>query len=162
MERHALTDVLATHNVPDMKQTEPRAALASEALVAMMIAAGHLVRDLNSLCETAGITHDQYNVLRILRGAGPEGLPRGDIADRLISRAPDVTRLLDRLERRGSIRRGVHPSNRRLSIATITREGLALLEKLDGRIAEEQARVTAGMTKAELESLRDTCRGLVK
>jgi MarR family 2-MHQ and catechol resistance regulon transcriptional repressor len=139
-----------------------RAELASEALVALMVAAGHLTRDLNTQCEKHGITHDQYNVLRILRGVHPDGHPRGEISNRLITRAPDVTRMLDRLERRGLIKRGWDPSNRRLSIATITRDGLTLLQKVDALVVAEQARVTEGLTRADLESLRATCRSLLR
>jgi MarR family 2-MHQ and catechol resistance regulon transcriptional repressor len=142
--------------------TDARSQLVSEALVAMLVAAGHLTRDLNTACEKHGITHDQYNVLRILRGVHPDGHPRSEISNRLISRAPDVTRMLDRLERRGLVKRGWDPSNRRLSIATITRDGLALLQKVDQLVDAEQARATADLTKAVLEALRAISRSLQK
>ena len=138
------------------------APLVSEALVALMVASGHITRELNIVCEEHGITHDQYNVLRILRGIHPEGHPRGDIAARMITRAPDVTRMLDRLEERGLVRRGQHPGNRRLSIATITRTGLQLLQKVDAPLAAEQARFAAGLSVADLQTLRRICRMLTK
>ncbi len=72
----------------------------------------------------------QYNVLRILRGT-PEGLPCGEIGNRMITRDPDVTRLLDRLERRKLIQRARHSEDRRTVMAQITREGLNVLAKLD-------------------------------
>jgi DNA-binding MarR family transcriptional regulator len=135
-----------------------RTALAGEALVALMKAALSLVRDLDAACQQHGITHDQYNVLRILRGVFPEGHPRGEISARLISRAPDVTRMLDRLESRKLIRRGWHPSNRRLSIATITEEGLALLKDVDQLILQEHGRYTAGVPDEDLALLRRVCQ----
>ena len=146
-----------------MKTREPaaRMSLAGEALVAMMTAAGSLLRDLDAACRTQGITHDQYNVLRILRGVHPEGHPRGEISARLISRAPDVTRMLDRLERRGLVRRGWHPKNRRLSMATITDEGLALLAQVDVLIGREHARHTRGLSRAELAGLRRVCQRML-
>ena len=79
--------------------------LTVESFVGLLFAAGHVLRKLEQVCATHGITHTQYNVLRILRGIHPNGHPRCDIADRLISRAPDVTRILDRLDQQGLIER---------------------------------------------------------
>jgi DNA-binding MarR family transcriptional regulator len=143
------------------RTTTSRAAAAGDALVALMVAAGSLVRDLDSACQEHGITHDQYNVLRILRGVYPSGHPRGEIAARLISRAPDVTRMLDRLVTRGWVERGWDPDNRRLSIATITRKGLELLGNVDQLIAREHARYTHALTDGDLATLRRLCQRLV-
>jgi DNA-binding MarR family transcriptional regulator len=154
-----LTDVLSTHIVVTMTR-DSHTQLVSDAVVALMSAGAHITRDLNAVCEDHGITHDQYNVLRILRGVHPEGHPRVEIASRLISRAPDVTRMLDRLERRGLVRRGWHPTNRRLSMASITRNGLALLDKVDVHIEQAQARFTEGTSVTDLQHLRRICRGL--
>ena len=134
-----------------------RAALVGEALVALMVAAGALVRDLDTACQQHDLTHDQYNVLRILRGVYPAGHPRGEISARLISRAPDVTRMLDRLVKKGLVQRGWDAKNRRLSIATITPRGLALLTEVDQSIVREQARYTAGMSLEDLAALRRLC-----
>src|SRR5688572_22623095 len=106
--------------------SDTRTKLQSGALVAMLVTAGVLERELDAACQEEGITHDQYNVLRILRGAPSEGHPRGEISSRMINRAPDVTRMIDRLSRRGLVARGWHPENRRLSMTTITKEGRAL------------------------------------
>ncbi len=135
-----------------------RATLAGDALVSLMIAAGSLVRDLDAACQQHGITHDQYNVLRILRGVYPDGHPRGEISARLISRAPDVTRMLDRLVNRKLVERGSHPTNRRLSVATITEKGLALLREVDKRILVEHARYTEGVSDEDLATLRRLCQ----
>lgn len=138
-----------------------RAALAGDALVALMVAAGGLVRDLDAACQQHGLTHDQYNVLRILRGAHPAGHPRGEISARLISRAPDVTRMLDRLVAKGFVDRGWDPRNRRLSIATVTERGLSLLAEVDRSIAREHARYTEGLTDEDLGTLRRLCQRML-
>jgi DNA-binding MarR family transcriptional regulator len=124
----------------------------------MMVAAGALVRDLDAACQQHGLTHDQYNVLRILRGVYPAGHPRGEIAARLISRAPDVTRMLDRLVSKGLVERGWDPKNRRLSIATVTAKGLALLADIDQLIVREHARYTDGVADGDLVALRRLCQ----
>jgi DNA-binding MarR family transcriptional regulator len=132
-----------------------------EAMVSLLVAAGHLTQRINDLCREHGITHDQYNILRILRGVHPEGHPRCEIASRLMSRSPDVTRLIDRLERAGLVRRGWGPENRRHSIATITAEGLAVLEAIDPGLRAVGQELTAGLSLQELEQLSRTCNRLV-
>ena len=87
------------------------------------------------LLKTEDLSATQYNVLRILRGS-PEGLPCGEIATRMITRDPDVTRLLDRMEKRGLISRSRDNKDRRTVIGRITPEGLKLLARLDEPIQE--------------------------
>jgi len=87
------------------------------------------------LLKTEDLSTTQYNVLRILRGS-PEGLPCGEIASRMITRDPDVTRLLDRMEKRGLISRSRDNKDRRTVIGRITPEGLKLLARLDEPIQE--------------------------
>jgi DNA-binding MarR family transcriptional regulator len=135
--------------------------LASEAFVALLRVAGRLLHDLNAACAEHDITHDQYNVLRILRGVHPQGHPRYEIAARLVSRAPDVTRLLDRLEKRGLVARGWHPENRRLSIARITPAGLALLAAVDPRIDQVAAAYTAHLSETEWRQLGRACQRML-
>jgi DNA-binding MarR family transcriptional regulator len=89
-----------------------------------------LSRGLVGVLKSEDVSPTQYNVLRILRGA-PDGLPCGEIASRMITRDPDVTRLLDRLEKRGLISRGRETRDRRMVLARITPEGLKLLARLD-------------------------------
>ena len=93
------------------------------------------------LYEPYGLTSQQYNVLRILRGARPEALPTMEIAERMIERAPGITRLLDRLEGKGLVRRRRDPDDRRCVRCTVTDRGLALLAELDGSVdqADEAA-----------------------
>jgi DNA-binding MarR family transcriptional regulator len=135
---------------------------ADEAVVSLLVAAGQLGQRMNDLCRRHGITHDQYNILRILRGVHPEGHPRYEIAKRLISRAPDVTRLIDRLERQGLVERKWAPENRRHSIATITRAGLDLLTEIDPELDTLQREAVDGLTEQELEVFSRTCDHLAR
>ena len=96
----------------------------------IMRTADILSRGLIRVLKTEDVSSTQYNVLRILRGA-PEGLACGEIASRMITRDPDVTRLLDRLEKRGLISRCRETKDRRTVMARITPEGLKLLGRLD-------------------------------
>lgn len=123
------------------------------AFVGMLVAAGHTLQKLEEVCSRHGITHTQYNVLRILRGVHPDGHPRFEIAERLITRAPDVTRLLDRLERQGLIERTWSTNNRRHSIARITRKGLDLLRVLDPEVQKVRATLLARLSDEQLQQL---------
>lgn len=96
----------------------------------LMRTADLLSRGLVQLMKSEDISSTQYNVLRILRGS-PEGLPCGEIGARMITRDPDITRLLDRLEKRNLITRWRDASDRRTVLSKITREGLSLLERMD-------------------------------
>ena len=130
---------------------------AEEALVSLLVAAGRYGQRLNDLCREYEITHDQYNILRILRGVHPDGHPRFEIANRLVSRAPDVTRLIDRLVKQGLVERGWSPENRRHSIARITDAGLELLAAIDPDLDALQREVTAGLTREELATFTRVC-----
>jgi DNA-binding MarR family transcriptional regulator len=105
-----------------------------EALLSLLVAA-HTLNDLmDELCEMHRITHPQYNVLRILRGTHPGGHARCEIARRMIDRAPDVTRLVDRLQARGLVRRSRGKDDRRQVLASITAKGLKLLARMQPEI----------------------------
>lgn len=101
-----------------------------EAVLSLLVAADVINRELESRCEQYGITAAQYNVLRILRGVHPAGHPRSEIIVRMIHVAPDVTRLIDRLERLELATRGKSDTDGRLSLTFITEKGLALLAKM--------------------------------
>ena len=130
------------------------------AFVGLLVVAERFSLQLEAVCERHGLTHTQYNLLRILRGAPPEGHPRYEIANRLISRAPDVTRLLDRLDRQGLIERGWAPDNRRLSVARITDKGRALLAAVDPEVAVLQDTLLTPLTRAQTEALAATLDAL--
>jgi len=121
-------------------------SVATEAFVGLVVAADHVTQLFEAVCKRHGITVDQYNVLRILRGVYPGGHPRSEVTRRLMRRAPDVSRLLDRLQRRHLVERSRSMEDRRLSVARITKSGLALLERIDPEkeIAEKNAMAPLG------------------
>jgi DNA-binding MarR family transcriptional regulator len=105
--------------------------LEDRLFVAILAAADGLSLEAEQLLKSAGLTSAQYNVLRILRGAEPIGLACRAIADRMISHDPDMTRLLDRMEKRGLITRERHTGDRRVVLTRVTSQGLAMLKSLD-------------------------------
>ena len=108
-----------------------------------------------ALLRAADLSFAQYNVLRILRGAGAGGLPCGEIAARMVNRDPDITRLLDRLESRDLVRRSRDEQDRRVVVADITAAGLAVLKPLDGPVARVHRDQLAHMSREQLESLAE-------
>jgi DNA-binding MarR family transcriptional regulator len=117
-----------------IKQTAPMSPRAS-AMLNLIVAASRVEHGLEQLMEPYGITRRQYNVLRILRGAISEGHPRSEVAARMADRAPDVTRLIDRLVQLGYAERLRGTIDKRESIAKITLKGLNVLKKLDPLVA---------------------------
>ena len=125
---------------------------AEEAFVGVLRTANLLLRLSAGLLEAHGLTPQQYNVLRILRGAGGE-LPTLDVADRLIEQTPGITRLLDRLEAKGLVRRQRCAKDRRRHLCRITDEGTRLLEALDVPTTENAERCLKGLTRADQQAL---------
>jgi len=115
----------------EIKQRLPFPTPAQEAVVGLIRTVDVLRRTLAAVVEPAGITLQQYNVLRILRGAGRDGIPTLEIAARMIEQTPGITRLLDRLERKALARRARCPRDRRQVLCTITPGGAHLLGRLD-------------------------------
>ena len=134
---------------------------AQKAMVSMLVAAGRLAQALDDVCAGHGVTHDQYNVLRILRGAHPQGHPRFAIGERLMNRAPDVTRLLDRLARDGLVERSRSDEDRRLSISTVTPAGLELLRELDPEILAVHERFARRLKAKEVAEVARLCEKLL-
>ncbi|HMA16962.1 MAG TPA: MarR family transcriptional regulator [Thermoanaerobaculia bacterium] len=112
-----------------------------------------LRRVLSECTEAGGITLQQYNVLRILRGAGEEGLPTLEIAGRMIERAPGVTRLIDRLEKKGFAERRRCSPDRRQILCFITEAGLRILAKLDGPVASAEEAFAQAIGKTMVRRL---------
>ena len=141
----------------ELKQRKPFPSIGAEALLSVLRTAAVLEHQLTETLKPYGITHTQYNVLRILRGAGTEGLCGREIAERMVSRVPDVSRLLDRMEEAGLIGRERDPGDRRHVTARITRKGLAMLEQASPQLeVVERARVgqvPAGRLKELVEVL---------
>jgi DNA-binding MarR family transcriptional regulator len=113
-----------------------------------------LSRGLVKVLKSEDLSPTQYNVLRILRGA-PEGLPCGEIADRMITRDPDITRLLDRLEKRALISRCRESKDRRMVMARITPEGLKLLERLDKPVETAHRKQLGHLGQERLRALKE-------
>jgi len=113
-----------------------------------------LSRGLVRVLKTEDLSPTQYNVLRILRGT-PEGLPCGEIAARMITRDPDVTRLLDRLDKRSLISRCRETEDRRMVMARITPDGLKVLGRLDRLVVETHRRQLAHLGKDRLQALTE-------
>lgn len=113
-----------------------------------------LSRGLIPVIKAEGLSSTQYNVLRILRGS-PEGLPCGEIASRMITRDPDVTRLLDRMEKRGLISRSREAKDRRTVVAQITPEGLKLLNRLDEPVVAAHRRLLGHLGRERLRALTE-------
>ncbi len=105
-----------------------------EALLSLLVAANTLNDLMDEFCERHRITRPQYNVLRILRGVHPQGHPRCEIARRMIDRAPDVTRLVDRLQARGLVKRARGNDDQRQAMTSITAKGLKLLARMQPEI----------------------------
>lgn len=103
----------------------------AHAFLAVVVVAEHFSQAAGDLLMRHGITAEQYNVLRNLAGIHPQAYSRREIASRLVRKSPDVTRLLDRVEREGLVERSIGSDDRRLSLARITRDGLALLDRVD-------------------------------
>ena len=127
--------------------------LESHIFVALLKAADSLSQEAEQLIKSAGLTMAQYNVLRILRGAEPEGLLCRGISERMISRDPDMTRLLDRMENRKLITRHRQKEDRRVVKTRVTEEGLALLQKLDQPVRELHKHQFRHMSGTRLKAL---------
>lgn len=137
----------------ELRQRRPFPSPQAEALVGLLRTADLVRREATALFDAHGLTLQQYNVLRILRGAGPEGLPTLEIAARMIEVAPGITRLLDRLERKDLVQRLRCPKDRRQVLCSITPAGLALLARLDEPVASSDARLLGGLTPERLAQL---------
>ena len=128
------------------------ASLEESAFLEMLRATDQLSRGLVPLLKAEELSPTQYNVLRILRGA-PPGLPCGEIGQRMITRDPDITRLLDRLEKRGLIARSRDLKDRRMVLARITPEGLQMLDRLDGPVQEGHRKQLGHLGPERLKAL---------
>ncbi|HKN26233.1 MAG TPA: MarR family transcriptional regulator [Candidatus Acidoferrum sp.] len=123
--------------------------------MAILKAADSLSQEAEQLIKAAGLTSAQYNVLRILRGAQPDGLLCRGISERMISRDPDITRLLDRMESHKLILRERQTEDRRVIKTRITPEGLKLLKKLDRPVHELHKNQFRHMSPAQLKQLAE-------
>lgn len=139
----------------EIKQTKPFGSPGEEALLNVMRTAAVLEHMLAEALKPYGVTPTQYNALRILRGAGAEGLCRNEIRDRMIKSVPDATRLLDRLEQAGLARRHRSDSDRRFVTACITDQGLDLLDRIDRPLNEMFEARLGHLSRSDLRTLSE-------
>lgn len=120
----------------ELRQSQPFESAEVEAYLALQRTAEQLSGELAELLKGSALSPTQYNALRILRGAGADGLHCSAIHERMVTRDSDITRLLDRLEKQGLVTRWRSASDRRVVMARITESGLAQLTALDRPVAE--------------------------
>ena len=137
----------------DQKPPENFRSREQQATLGLLRTADAVKRSLAQVIEPHGITPQQYNVLRILRGAGPAGLPTLTIGERMVEQTPGVTRLVDRLERKGLVARTPCPDDRRRVFCRITEKGLELLTELDEPVNRWDAQAVSALAPADLASL---------
>jgi DNA-binding MarR family transcriptional regulator len=128
-----------------------------EAVLSVIVAANTLNERMDRICEGYKITRAQYNVLRILRGAYPGGHARCDIACRMLDRASDVTRLVDRLQMRRLVKRSRGSEDQRQAVTVITAKGIKLLEDMHPRVEAEGKEILALLSDDECRELSRLC-----
>jgi DNA-binding MarR family transcriptional regulator len=137
----------------ELKQTKPFASLEQEVHLSVLRTAAVLERRFAQVLKPHGLTLTQYNVLRILRGAGDQGLCRNEVGERLLREVPDVTRLLDRMKALKLIRRQRSSEDRRLVRTHITQKGLTTLDEIDGCVRAMHCNQLAHLGQDRLRDL---------
>ena len=137
----------------EIQQSKPFNNLEDEAAVALQRTADRLQWRLSEMLKTFGLSPTQYNALRILRGAGDQGRSCSEIAERMINHDPDITRLVDRLERRGLVARSREGRDRRVITTRITPAGLDLLATLDGPLEQFGKKLLGPLGEQRLRTL---------
>lgn len=140
----------------ELKQGRPFAGPAEEALLNIVRTADAIQREIAEVLKPLGLTPTQYNVLRILRGAGEEGRTCGEVGERMVTRDPDVTRMVDRLVARGLIARQRAQDDRRVVLTKITPQGLRLLDQAEGPIGASREKQFGHIGKERLQALIET------
>jgi DNA-binding MarR family transcriptional regulator len=150
----------------EIRQSKPFRSIEEESLVALILTTDLVVRRLAEVIEPSGITHQQYNVLRILRGSHPEPLPTLEIAARMIEQTPGITRLIDRLEAKGLVTRERGSDDRRCVYCAITPAGHDMLAGLERPVRQVAKTAFAGLDEvkqrrllAALDAVRAAVRG---
>jgi DNA-binding MarR family transcriptional regulator len=143
-----------------IQQTKPFDGPAHEAMLNLFIAGAHVRRAIEQVCRSYDLQFSHYNVLRILRGAHPDGYARCDIIDRMLDPSPDVTRLMDKLEDLGCVSRRRSETDRRVTLHFITEDGVALLEEIDPDIQAVQDDFAASVSERDLAHLSRICEGI--
>ncbi|MGI8769925.1 MAG: MarR family transcriptional regulator [Acidobacteriaceae bacterium] len=139
----------------EIKQTQPFASLEEEALLNMERTLDYLRRQVQQTLRPQGLTTTQYNALRILRGAGGEGMTCSELGNRLVTSDPDITRLLDRLARQKLVRRRRDLRDRRVVLTEISDEGLLQLEMITPALDARVRQILQHLGRERLELLID-------
>ena|SRR6201997_4951146 len=137
----------------EIRQTRPFESPAQEAILSLFRTTDMLQRMFSKIVEPHGISLQQYNVLRILRGAGKQGIPTLDIADRMVEQTPGITRLLDKLEAKQLVRRERCPEDRRQVLCWITGRGLRLVAQIDKPAVSTGSKAMEPLSAGALRSL---------
>ena len=137
----------------EIKQRKPFESLQAEVYLNLVRTTDALTRGVEDILKLAGLTHAQYNVLRILKGAGEHGLCCREIGDRMITRDPDITRLVDRMERRRLVARSRDSRDRRVITVRVTAEGLKTLKDLEAPLAAYNRKLLVHMSEDDLHQL---------
>ena len=137
----------------EIQQRRAFTSIQEEALLSVFVTGDLLSRGLHEMLRTHGLTLAQYNVLRILRGAGKDGLPLMKVARRMIVRYPNITRLTDRLETEGWIRRERSTRDRRVVRTFVSATGLEMLSRINGEIDQLTCHLMRGAEIDQLERL---------
>lgn len=137
----------------ELKQKRPFRTLRQEAQLNIVRTANVLSDQFEQMLKPHGITGTQYNVLRILRGAEPDGLCRNEVSQRLLNRMPDATRLLDRMEEAGLVTRQRSDSDRRLVRTHITKKGRSLVDSLDEAADVQHEEALGHLSEQQLGTL---------
>ncbi len=153
MRFHARTQLLAVASLAELIKQDRFASPAHEAMLNVMVTHSWITSALAETMAEQDLTLAQYNVLRILRGAHPEPVPCSYIGSRLIDRTPDVTRLLDRLQRVGLIERQRAEHDRRVVEVGITQKGLERLDRLQEPIENVTTRLLGGLAEEDQRHL---------
>ena len=140
-----------------IKQTKEFESSAHEAMLGVLVAASELRERTERVCKEHGVGSSHYNVLRILRGAPKEGYSRGDIIERMLDPAPDVTRLIDMLSEKGLVRRERCEHDRRRTLHWITDAGAALLDDMHDEIVGVHTFFGDRFTESELAEITRLC-----
>ena len=144
---------MAGRILSELKHTKPFPTLETEAIVNLHRTMDVLERQFETCLKPYGISTTQYNVLRILRGAYPEGLKCSEIGERMVTHDPDITRLLDRIEKRGLIERAREEKDRRVVRTKISADGLDLLARMDQPVEEGSRRILGHLGPERLTQL---------
>jgi DNA-binding MarR family transcriptional regulator len=153
MKESTMTRMKKSSLATALKQTRPFVSLEQEAYLSILRTASELSYSVDQFFRPFDITPSQYNVLRILRGAGTDGLCRNEISERMVTPTPDMSRLLDRIEKAGWVTRKRAVDDRRQVSTYITKSGMELLERLEPSTRDFVTRLFTGTRVSDLKTV---------